>query len=116
MPIPYEPYIRRVPYFANVPASLLDDVARAFQARRYAPGEFIFQQGAYTTGLYILLEGEAVLLQQGEDGLTRTLGRLEAGRFINNKALMQEGREAATLKITQPSLVISLTRQVFITL
>jgi CRP-like cAMP-binding protein len=116
MAVSYEPFIRRVPLFRNVPPPLFEPLLRAFQVRQYRPNEYLFQQGEATRGLHIVLEGEAALMQVGSDGLKRQIGMVRAGQFVNMQALVQDGSETASLKAVAPLRALLLTRRDLATL
>jgi hypothetical protein len=107
---PYEAYLRRVPLFRELPPPLFAPILKACQVRRYAENDLIYQQGDLTGGLYLLIEGEAALLQIGKDGLRRQIGTLRGGQFVHVEALFQEAREGATLKAVLPTHLLFLSR------
>lgn len=111
MPVAHEAFIRRVPFFQNLPSHLIEPVAQAFEFRRYNPGEVLFRQGAATRGMYLLLEGRAVLTQTGADGVQRQLGMVQAGQYINHEALFRDGIETASLYAMQPISILFLARR-----
>jgi hypothetical protein len=111
MPVAHEIFIRRVPFFQNLPPHLLEPVAQAFEFRRYNPGEVLFRQGSATRGMFLLLEGRAVLTQTGTDGVQRQLGVVQAGQYINHEALFRDGIETASLHAMQPISVLFLARR-----
>ncbi len=106
-----ESHIRRVPLFENMPPEPFHKVARAFHVRRYDTGEIIFEQGSQAQGLYIFIEGQAVLLQYTQDGNRRQIGILREGQYINQNALFNDQRETATLHAVRPVTLLLLTRQ-----
>lgn len=111
MPARLEPFIRRVPVFRELPPPLLEPVMRAFEMRQYRDNEYLFHQGDTTRGLFIITEGEAVLMQTGPDGLLRTTGMVRAGQFINMQALFSESLETASLKAVTPVQALFLSRR-----
>ncbi|MCA9915821.1 MAG: cyclic nucleotide-binding domain-containing protein, partial [Anaerolineae bacterium] len=106
-----ESFIRQVPLFQPLTQAQIEVVAQSFQMRRYNPGEFIFQQGAPTTGMHIFVQGQAVLLRTTREGHRQSVGIVREGQYVNQNALFQEGSETATLQAVQPVTALFLSRE-----
>ena len=106
-----EAFIRRVPVFRDLPPPMFELVRKSCQVRRYNENEYLFQQGEVTKGMYIIVSGEAALMQVGKDGLKRQIGMVRPGQFVNQHAVFTEGVETASLKAVLPVTALVLSRR-----
>ena len=104
-----ESHIRKIPIFQQLAAPQLDLVVRAFQVLRFEPGQVVVQQGNTTQGLFVMVDGEGVLLQANDNG-ERPVGKLSANDMLGQSALFNPGVEPATLRITSRSTLLFLSR------
>ncbi|MCU0498525.1 MAG: cyclic nucleotide-binding domain-containing protein [Anaerolineae bacterium] len=103
-------HLRRLPLFSALPETYLAQIAEAVQVRRFERGEWVFQQGQRTQGLYYLVSGRAQLYQQiGAE--VRQLGIIESNQYLNEAALYQEGQESATLQVIETAILLFLARE-----
>jgi CRP-like cAMP-binding protein len=87
---------------------LKNTVGRSFDA-----GEVICLQGENARAAYLLVRGAIDVLRTVE-GTTYRFARLEAGSFLGQQALLQDGVRTATLRAaTQDTVVLGLSRQNF---
>lgn len=106
-----ESHIKRNPMFQNLYPEELDLVVKAFQLLRFNPGELVVRQGNPTQGLFILVEGEALIIEEQSNGRGMAVGKLQAGAVLDRGALFSEGSEPTTVRVTQPSVVLFLSRK-----
>lgn len=108
-------HISQIPLFSALNPEQLAWVATGFELRRYEPEEYVFRQGDPTTGLYMFASGSGVLLRTTGDGQERPVAVVQAGQYLNEKALLRDGQETASLYIQQPSTLLFLSRQSILT-
>ncbi len=89
----------------------MDWVASVTQVLRFEPGEEMFRQGEIAQGMLMVISGSGLLVQRGADGIERPLGKVSAGEYINDAALFSEVTTQATLRASESSIVLSLSRQ-----
>jgi CRP/FNR family transcriptional regulator, dissimilatory nitrate respiration regulator len=65
--------LRRVPYFASLPAAELSALARQCASRALAKGEVLFQEGETCRGLYVVAEGKVQIGQVSARGRQQLL-------------------------------------------
>src|SRR5688500_6113936 len=106
-----EALIRRVPVFRDLPPPMFDLVRKSCQIRHFNENEYLFQQGEVTKGMYIIVSGEAALMQVGKDGLKRQVGMVRPGQFIDQQAVFTESIETASLKAVLPITAVFLSRR-----
>ncbi len=68
-----------LPLFSGVPAPLL---AESGVMRTYRLGEWVFQQGEPTTGLWVILEGRTAIERTGPDSVIHTTGVWQPGDIV----------------------------------
>jgi CRP/FNR family transcriptional regulator, cyclic AMP receptor protein len=85
----------RVPLFADLDEDELRRVASVFKERRFADGEAVIQQGSGAAAFFVIEEGAARVLVDGEE--RRTLG---PGDHFGEMALIDAGTRTATVIAT----------------
>lgn len=106
-----ESHIKPLPMFQRLRPDELNFVLRAFQVLEFQAGDTVIKEGNETQGLFILAEGEGILLRTQPDGSQRRVGRLQPGDLLDRGALFQTGREAATVQMTAPSKMLFLSHR-----
>jgi len=76
----------------------LEELAQRIDARLLEPGELLFRQGAADATLYVIASGILEVTQASEVGGSVTLGRLGAGEYIGEIALLTGAPHAATAR------------------
>jgi CRP-like cAMP-binding protein len=84
--------MRRVPLFAELTDSELDEVARLFKQRHFKAGEIVAQEGSGGAAFYLIDAGEATVTV---GGLPRA--GLGPGDYFGEIALIDEGARSATI-------------------
>ena len=79
--------LRQIPYFAELDASVLADVARAMRSRNAQPGEHILIEGEPCEGLYVVIEGQVRLVKISADGREHVLRVFGPGTTFNDVAV-----------------------------
>jgi CRP-like cAMP-binding protein/membrane protein YdbS with pleckstrin-like domain len=103
--------IKSLPMFELLTPEQLSLVASAFQIIRFEPGEYLFQQGQPTQGLFVFVSGRATLVRLGADRYTEErLGDVIGGQYINEASLFEAGVESASLRAVEPCVVLFLSR------
>lgn len=101
--------VRRAPLFAMLSAPVLEDVARALEARPAAAGEAIVREGELGDRFYLVGEGSLDVTASG-----RHLRTLEPGDGFGEIALMRDGIRTATVTARGPVVLYELGRPHFL--
>ena len=90
-----EQQLASVPLLAGLEPRVRRRLAEVGKRRTYGADEEIVREGSTGTALYILLSGEARVEQDGKE-----IGRLAAGDFFGELALIEEHPRSATVVAT----------------
>src|SRR6202041_1408449 len=92
--------VAKVPFFHNLGATLIAEVARLLRARDYPANAAIVRRGEPGDCMYFIVEGEVELRPQPL--------RLEAGSFFSELALLTGAPRNATVSTTRPCVLLTL--------
>ena len=84
--------LRRVPLFADLDPSELQQVGLLFKKRHFAQGETIIREGTDGAAFFLIEAGEATVSVAG-----KARGNLRAGDHFGEIALIDEGVRSATI-------------------
>ncbi len=93
-----------------------DELAKIAEDLRYAPftaGETITKQGAVAHWLYIVTSGTAEVRVAGEEGVERTVAKVEAPGFVGEMGLMTGEPRLATVVAQTPVECYRLDKEAF---
>ncbi len=106
-----ESHIKKIPMFQQLSPPQLDLVIKAFQVLRFNRGELVVREGNTTQGMFVMVSGSGVLTRQQPNAAELRVGNVEEDDIFNREAIFQEGVEGATLRITQPAVMLFLSRK-----
>src|SRR5918996_3908126 len=87
--------------FADLTRAQLEAVAHTYEDEVYPEGQRVLRQGLSGSGLYVILDGEAVVLRDGEE-----VARLGRGDFFGEISVF--GGESPTADVAASGLLHSL--------
>jgi CRP/FNR family transcriptional regulator len=102
--------LRRVPYFASLPAAELRRLAGRCAARSFGPGEALFEEGGPCRGLFIVVEGLVEVRQisiRGREQVFHTEGRAAT---LGEAPLFDGGGYIASAIALAPTRALLLSR------
>jgi voltage-gated potassium channel len=94
--------VAKVPFFQNVGAAAIADVARLLRPREYAPGAIIVRRGEPGDCMYFVVSGQVEVQLKPEPVL------LGPGDFFGEVALLTGGPRNATIVATRLCTLLSL--------
>jgi len=100
--------LRDVPMFRHLSKSELERVAGWLQAYSVPAGDLLVREGASAQEFFLIEEGEAAVLQDGE-----RIAVLGAGDFFGEIGLVETNRRTATIIAATPMDVIVMYRPEF---
>ncbi|WP_107670538.1 mechanosensitive ion channel family protein [Cyanothece sp. BG0011] len=80
--------MRSLPNFGHLAAERFIEEKDASNIRYYAQGEWVFQEGERILGLYLILNGHALILVRDNNGQNQEIARLGQGEFFGEKILL----------------------------
>ena len=101
--------VAKVPLFRNLDAARIAAVAGVLRARRAERGERLIRKGDQADSMYFIVSGEVEVDQ--ETGAAK--GRLEAGDFFGEIALVADRARTATITALSPCKLLVLRREDF---
>lgn len=83
------------------------------EARRFAPGEVLLQQGTRLETLYLIREGLVAVRLTIEKETLRTVVHLGPGQVLGEISLVDQGPHSATAIAEQPTHALAIPHQAF---
>jgi CRP/FNR family transcriptional regulator len=93
--------LAHVPLFAELSQRELRKLANAAIQREYPAGVVIVRQGETGVGLYVLIDGKAMVWQRHPDGTDRQLATLGTGELFGEMALLDTFPRSANVTAQQ---------------
>ena len=79
----------------------------------YADGDAICRQGEVGDRMYVIQDGDAVVIRE-EAGRQIVVGKLTAGDIFGEMAIFERQPRSATVRASGPARVLTLDRQAFL--
>ena len=102
--------LKRVRYFASLPAAELRRLAAQCAPRTLRPGEVLFEEGRPCHGLFIVAEGSVEVRQTSLRGREQVFHTEGPGATLGEGPLFDRGGYIATAVATEPTRVLFLRR------
>jgi ABC-type bacteriocin/lantibiotic exporter with double-glycine peptidase domain/CRP-like cAMP-binding protein len=108
-----EPRVARLALLAHLPEGVRELVASAFVPVEFEFGETVVAAGAPADAYYMVHEGQARVVVEGEDGAEVSLNLLGPGDTFGEVALLEGTLRTATVRAASPLTVLRLDGGVF---
>lgn len=105
--------LKRIPMFGGLPDRELAGISSCFTQKRIATGENCYLEGEPANSACFLISGDLEVLKSLPGGGTARISTLPPGTMIGEMALVADGTRTATVRATQPSIVLSVQREFF---
>jgi CRP/FNR family transcriptional regulator, cyclic AMP receptor protein len=99
--------LRTLPFLGSFDDEQLDDVLDSSNYVQCEPGDFIIDEGAIDSRIYILLRGEVEVRRDGK--LLATIGR--AGEVFGELAVVNEDRRSASVLAKTPVVCLAVDQK-----
>ena len=106
-------FVRKVPALAGLSHAVLEDLASRMTLEKVPEGTEIVRQGEVGDRLYIIKEGEAEVLAQGEEDREVEMATLTKNDYFGEIALLRDMPRTATVRSRVPVELYSLGREDF---
>lgn len=101
-------YLRRVPFFASLPAEVLVELAQVAQFRGLLKGQHVFQPGDAPKGLYVVVKGRVRVVRTSADGKEQTLALVVPFQTLGESTLFGGSRHSSLARCLEGSTVVLL--------
>ena len=108
--------LRSIPLFGGLEEDALDEIADLLIDRRYPARSVIFEEGVPGDYMYVIKQGQVKISKLSDDGREKILEILGPGDFVGEMALLDGGPRSASVKSTEPCILLALSRQDFMAL
>jgi len=106
--------LQRTPLFQRLNRRQIEQVAKRFVERTYAPGDKIVTQGKGGEGFFVIIEGRAEAVREQADGTQVVLNPLNPGEFFGEMALLTDQVRTASVIATEPTCCLVLAQWDFL--
>lgn len=107
--------LRKVPLFAKIEPAKLKLLAFTSEHLQFVPGEAVCRQGDPGDAAYILLDGEAEVLVQSEQGTVK-VAKLGKYDIVGEIAILCNVPRTATVRATTPLVALKVSKDGFFNL
>jgi CRP-like cAMP-binding protein len=94
----------RSPVFAQLEPSELSRLAAFATEESFAAGTKVVRQGDFSTELYVIEEGRAAVLRDGQE-----IDQVGPGDVIGEIGVLEKTKRGADIVVTEPMLAIKVT-------
>lgn len=108
--------LRALPLFQTLEERNLEEIADLLIERKFPKDAIAIEEGVPGDYMYFIQQGQVKVTKTSADGREKILELLEAGDFFGEMALLDRGLRSASIKTTQPCVLLALSRQDFVTL
>lgn len=89
--------IAEISLFSTLPRAQIEQIAHTFDERSFEPGERVLRQGLTGSGFYVILQGEANVVHDGEP-----IARLQRGDFFGEVSALLDEPPTADVVASMP--------------
>jgi len=106
--------LRETRFFSQIPLETLKVLAYLCNRDTFKNGEKLFRQGENDGQAFFILEGKATLLRKDDDAGEYAIREYGAGDFLGSLTLLGNSPRLFTLKATEDTVCLIITRQKFL--
>ncbi len=108
--------LKLIPILADLNGAILDEISGLFVTEHYPENRVILEQEEAGDKFYIIVRGRVKVSKRADDGSEVTLNTLEDGDYFGEIALLKSVPRTATATTTAPTILLTLRRDVFLSL
>jgi predicted acylesterase/phospholipase RssA/CRP-like cAMP-binding protein len=105
-------FIRSVPLFASLPDSAIEDIAARATETHIVAGEWLFREGDFADGLYVLRTGRLEVVREAGDAEILIRG-LSPGAVLGELAVLTDAPRSASVRARRDSGLLGLSGEDF---
>jgi len=95
--------LKKVPLFSSLDRKELEMLGHLLKERRYQAGATMVEAGSAGHGLYVIIEGRALVRKEG-----RTVAQLGPGDFFGEIAVLDDGPRTADITAEEDTVCLML--------
>jgi signal transduction histidine kinase len=104
--------LRGLPYFADLPQTLLDQVCRKSEKIKVEADTTIIEEDSLSEDMFVIVDGELTVTKQGTDREV-TLASLGPGEVVGEIALLDNAPRTASVTAATPATLIRIPANAF---
>jgi len=108
--------LSEVPLFAGLTDEQLGRLAPGAIIHQVEPNSVVVREGDYEETFFIILSGKVLVIAGAETSAARHLGSLSRGEFFGEMAALSGYPRSATVITAEPSLLLEVTKEAFLSL
>lgn len=101
-------FLKKGYLFENLFPEELEAVAQIAKEKDIIAGDYVFDEGAEATALYIIKAGSVEILKKGSGGDEQTVTQLSAGSFFGEMAFIDRAPRAAAVMSREITKLIEI--------
>ncbi|QJD85614.1 ABC transporter transmembrane domain-containing protein [Cohnella herbarum] len=105
--------LAKLPFFEEIAAPLLKDVAALFSTETCQEGDLVVQENEEGNKFYIIVRGKFEVLKHSPEAGVKRVAVLQDGDHFGEIALLKGIPRTATVKAMGPSVLLSVRREAF---
>ena len=102
--------LKQVPIFNGLSDRDFNTVAKIVHHREYEVDEFVFQSGTPGLGMYIIIQGEAVIKGANSEGENIEFSQLSSGDSFGEISLISEDNRSTNAMAVSPCKLVAFFR------
>jgi CRP-like cAMP-binding protein len=106
-------FLATVPLLEGVPQTKLEELATILRRRELPVGEILWRQGDEAQAMLLLVEGRVSVSLSLPGDRTVEVTTLGPGEVLGEVPLLDGGQHSATVRVVEPTTLLSLTRADF---
>ncbi len=104
--------LARHPAFSGLSQDALDDVASRCEHQRLPTGGVLFEEGAFSAHLYIVLRGRLRVSCRASSGVQVVVGGARGGDVVGEMGVLDDSPRSATLTAEEPVELLKMRGEV----
>lgn len=105
--------LRSIPLFAKIEPSKLKLLAFTSERLTFQPGQSLCHQGDIGDAAYLIIDGSADVIIEGDDGSKLTVAQVGKNAFIGEIAILCDVPRTATITATSRLDTIKISKDLF---
>ncbi len=106
--------LRAIPLFSTLDEAVLEEIADLLIERKFPKDAITMEEGLPGDYMYLIQQGGVKVTKTSEDGREKILEILSEGDFVGEMSLLDREPRSASVKTTEPCVLLALSRHDFL--